>query len=138
MRIVLNMYKENSLNTLPCQNRGNTAMGHKILLQADMKVTNELDKYLDAKLRTPLQQLYNRNNYRSVEQKQTIFISSGLKDTAIKATKDEHIDFSKLRIEANTRMLHASVVATCPNTEAEQTGLLPDQNHSDKISRENA
>ena len=108
MCIVLNMYKENSLNTLPCQNRGNTAMGHKMLLvQADMKVFKEWDKYLEAKLRTPLQQLYNRNNYRSVEQKQTIFISSGLKDTAIKATKDEHIDISKLQKEANSRMLLA-------------------------------
>ena len=82
-------------------------MGHKMLLQADMKVSKEWDKYLEAKLRTPLQQLYNRNNYRSVEQKQTIFNSSGLKDTAIKATKDENIDISKLQKEANTRLLHA-------------------------------
>ena len=42
-------------------------MGHKMLLvQADMKVSKEWDKYLEAKLRTPLQQLYNRNNYKSV------------------------------------------------------------------------
>ena len=44
MHIVFNMYKQNCLNTIACQNRGNTAMGHKMLLvQADMKVSKEWD-----------------------------------------------------------------------------------------------
>ena len=37
-------------------------------------------------------------------------------DRAIKATKDEHMDISELREEANTRLLHASVAAKYPNT----------------------
>ena len=34
------------MNTLVCQERGNTTMGHKMLLQADMKVLKEYRKLL--------------------------------------------------------------------------------------------
>ena len=33
----------------------------------------------------------------------------------MKSTKDEHLDISELREEANTRLLHASVAAKYPN-----------------------
>ena len=40
------MFKEKSLNTLACQKRGNAALRHKMLLQADMKVPKEWKKLL--------------------------------------------------------------------------------------------
>ena len=66
---------------------------------------------------TLLHRLNNRNGYNLIEQKNTNFISGVLKDRAIKATKDEHVDIPDLREEANRRLLHASVAAKFPNTD---------------------
>ena len=90
-------------------------MGHKMLLHADMKVLKEYKKLLSRHPCSLLHQLHTRNGYKPVEQKHTVFISSGLKDRTMKATKDEHLDISELRDEANTRLLHASVAAKYPN-----------------------
>ena len=40
------MYRENSVNTLVCQKRANTTMGHKMLLQENLKVLKEWRKLL--------------------------------------------------------------------------------------------
>ena len=113
------MHRENSLNTLACQKRDNTTMGHKMLLHTDMKVLKEYKKLLSGgKTKDTLVAYYisfiSETEYKPVEQKHTVFISGGLKDRTMKATKDEHLDISELREEANTRLLHASVAAKYP------------------------
>ena len=115
------MYRENSLNTLACQKRDNTTMGHKMLLQTDMKVLKEYKKLLSGgKTKDTLVAYYiyfiAETEYKPVEQKHIVFISGGLKDRTMKATKVEHFDISELRKEANTRLLHATVAAKHPNT----------------------
>ena len=46
IHILFDMYWENSVSALVCQKRGNTTMGHKMLLHADMKVLKEKRKLL--------------------------------------------------------------------------------------------
>ena len=79
-------------------------MGHKMLLQADMKVLKEKRKSLSGgKTKDNRVAYYTGSDKSQLNRNITIFISDGLKDRAIKATKDEQIDISELREKAYTR-----------------------------------
>ena len=71
-------------------------MRHKMLLQADMKVPEEWGKISGGKTKDTLAAYYNNfiietAKNQSNMQQQTIFISDGLKDRAIKVRKTARI-----------------------------------------------
>ena len=90
-----------------------------MLLQADMKVPREWKKKLlpRGKTNNNLAAYYTKFKIKTAKiqsnRNKKIFISCGLKDRVIKATKGEFMDISELQEEANTRMLHASVAEKC-------------------------
>ena len=74
-------------------------MGHKMLLQENMKVLKEWRKLLSrGKIKDNLVAYYT-----DTDKSQLNRLCGGLKDRAIKAIKDEHMDISELREKGNTR-----------------------------------
>ena len=120
IHIVFDRYEPNSLKGLTRQKRGDSVIGQKIYIQPDMAIPKEGKKFLSrGDNKENLAAYYTNFLIETVRDhlgtNESLFISGGLMDKAIKVTIDDCKEISELRCiqeEADTRtVLHASVAA---------------------------